>query len=130
MSAPLIAVVGVCASGKSTLVAALRARGFNARQVLQEHSYVPDMWLRITRPDLLIYLDAGLATIRRRRQTADWEGWILEREAARLCHARESCDLYINTDDLTPDEVLERVLTWLGNKETREHGNQETRVGW
>ncbi|OIO92548.1 MAG: hypothetical protein AUK03_09705 [Anaerolineae bacterium CG2_30_64_16] len=113
MSVPLIAVVGVCASGKSTLVAALRARGFNARQVAQEHSYVPDMWLRITRPDLLIYLDAGLAAIRRRRQQADWEEWLLEQEVERLRHARAYCDLYVNTDDLTPDEVLEQVLAML-----------------
>ena len=49
-SAPLIAIVGVCASGKSTLAKALRERGYNARQVLQEHSYVPYMWQRITRP--------------------------------------------------------------------------------
>jgi len=113
MSVPLIAVVGVCASGKSTLVAALRARGFNARQVAQEHSYVPDMWLRITRPDLLIYLDAGLAAIRRRRQQADWEEWLLEQEVERLRHARAYCDLYINPDDLAPDEVLEQVLAML-----------------
>ena len=59
---PLIAVVGVCAAGKSTLVQALRAEGFNARQVLQEHSYVPNMWQRITNPDLLIYLDCTIET--------------------------------------------------------------------
>jgi len=107
---PLIAVVGVCASGKSTLVQGLQARGFNARQVLQEHSYVPYMWKRITNPDLLIYLDCSIETTRRRRNDRHFETWILEAERHRLRHAREHCDLYLATDDLTPAEVLERAL--------------------
>jgi len=113
MSRPLIAVVGVCASGKTTLAHALCMRGFNARQVSQEHSYVPDMWQRITRPDLLIYLDATLETVRRRRHAPNWPAWILDRELERLQHARAHCDLYIETDDLTPSEVLERALALL-----------------
>jgi len=116
MSGLLIAVVGVCASGKTTLADALRARGYNARQVGQEHSYVPDMWRRITRPDLLIYLDAGLETIRRRRQDPEWPASLLAVQRARLRHARHHCDLYVKTDDLTPEEVLAQSLTWL-----REH---------
>src|SRR5512144_1418394 len=99
---PLIAVVGVCASGKSTLVAGLRAQGYNVRQVLQEHSYVPYMWQRITAPDLLIYLDAQLETIRARRRDPEFPVWLFEQELARLAHAREHCDLYISTDEMTP----------------------------
>lgn len=111
---PLVAVVGVCASGKSTLVAGLRARGFNARQVLQEHSYVPYMWQRITNPDLLIYLDCSIDTTRARRHDRNFEAWILEDERRRLQHAREHCDLYMATDELTPDEILEQALAFLG----------------
>ena len=55
-----VAVVGVCASGKTTLVSALRQFGIDAVDVAQEHSLVPHMWQVITRPDVLIYLDAGL----------------------------------------------------------------------
>jgi thymidylate kinase len=110
MPGPLIAVVGVCASGKTTLAQALRARGWNARQVLQEHSYVPDMWQRITGPDLLIYLDASLETIRFRRHDPEFPDWILEQETHRLRHARRYCDLYLLTDALSPEEVLEAVL--------------------
>jgi deoxyadenosine/deoxycytidine kinase len=110
---PLIAVVGVCASGKSTLVAGLRAHGFNARQVLQEHSYVPYMWQRITDPDLLIYLDCSIDTTRSRRNDRHFEAWILEEERARLQHARAHCDLYIATDDLTPDEILRQAVAFL-----------------
>jgi hypothetical protein len=114
MSEGLIAIVGVCAAGKTMLAGALCARGFNVREVAQEHSYVPYLWQRVVRPDLLIYLDAGLETIRRRCNDPDWPEWLLEQQIARLRHARENCDLYVRTDDLAPDEVLARTLAWLG----------------
>lgn len=110
---PLIAVVGVCAAGKSTLARNLRALGWNARQVAQEHSYAPDMWRRITGPAILIYLDAQLATTRQRRQDPEFPAWLLEAERDRLRHARQHCDIYVPTDDLTPEEVLTQVLSAL-----------------
>jgi deoxyadenosine/deoxycytidine kinase len=116
MSGPLIAVVGVCAAGKSTLVHALRELGFNARQVSQEHSYVQDMWLRFTKPDLLIFLDVQLQTIRRRRQDPEWPDWLLDRERQRLQHARRHCDLYLATDDMTPEEVLQKASDLLARR--------------
>jgi deoxyadenosine/deoxycytidine kinase len=119
MSGLLIAVVGVCASGKSTLVRGLQARGWNARHVVQEHSYVPDMWQRVTRPDLLICLDASLETIRQRRCDPEMPAWLIESERYRLRHALAYCDLYIKTDALTADQVLERALDFLGVMEDR-----------
>jgi hypothetical protein len=110
MDGPLIAVVGVCAAGKSTLVAGLRAHGWNARQVAQEHSYVPDMWQRITGPDILIYLDAELATVQQRRRDPSFDAGLLAEERRRLRHARQHCDIYLATDALTPEEVLATVL--------------------
>ncbi len=110
---PCVAVVGVCAAGKTTLVMGLRARGWNARQVAQEHSYVPHMWQRITRPDVLVYLDAQLETIRRRRHDPDFPAAILEEERHRLRHARQHCDIYLATDDLSPAEVLAHVVARL-----------------
>ena len=53
-----IALVGKSGAGKSTLVAGLCKHGYRARQIAQEHSYVPQMWRLIRRPDTLIYLDA------------------------------------------------------------------------
>jgi len=109
---PLIAVVGPCASGKSTLVQALRGRGYNAREVVQEHSYVLTMWQRITQPDLLVYLDVSWEAARQRRPTdagADW--W--DELTRRLHHARQHADLYIHTDELTPQEVLDRTMAFL-----------------
>lgn len=114
---PLIAVVGVCASGKSTLAAGLRALGWNARQVLQEHSYVPYMWQRITNPDILIYLDCTLDTTRLRRKNPDFPDWMHANERHRLRHARAHCDLYIATDDLTPEEILARALEFVSRSQ-------------
>ena len=113
---PLIAIVGVCAAGKTTLAAALRSQGYNARGILQEHSYVPTMWQRITKPDLLIYLDASLETVRRRRNDPGFPLDLYEAECVRLQHARVHCHLYIHTDELTPAEVLSYAVVGLGNE--------------
>lgn len=72
---------------------------------------MPGMWRRLTNPDFLIYLDAELSTIERRRRI----GWG-ERHLADEClrhHARQHCDLYLPTDDLTEEEVLERAVDFL-----------------
>ena len=109
-------MVGPCASGKSSLVRRLTALGYNARHVAQDHSYVPDMWQRLTDPDLLVYLDAELSTIARRRRIR-WGERRLADERRRLRHARQHCDLYLPTDDLTEEEVLAQVVAFL-----EEHG--------
>ena len=107
-----VAVVGPSAAGKSTLVAALRARGIRTRHVAQEHSYVRDMWQRIADPDVLIYLDVSYEETQRRRGRWGPERLRVERE--RLSHAREHADLVVHTDDLTPEQMLEQVLAFLG----------------
>ena len=65
-ASPKIVVVGVCASGKTTLVEGLRARGYRARSVALEHSNVPRLWTYHD-PDFLVVLDCSLDTIRKRR---------------------------------------------------------------
>jgi deoxyadenosine/deoxycytidine kinase len=106
--------VGPCAAGKSTLVQALRARGYNAREVVQEHSFVPTMWQRITQPDLLIYLDVSAeVALQRRPIDAGPEWW--DEMARRLHHAREHADLAIDTDDLTPLQVLDQALDFVSD---------------
>jgi hypothetical protein len=100
-----IAVVGPCASGKSELVARLRALGYDVRHCAQEHSYVPDMWQRLSRPQVLVYLDASLGAIGRRRKIDYGEAYLAE-QRARLAHARAHCQLYVHTDDLDPEGVL------------------------
>jgi deoxyadenosine/deoxycytidine kinase len=111
-----LAVVGPCAAGKSTLAAKLRQRGYTVREPAQEHSMVPDMWRRLSRPDILIYLDVSLETIHRRGRTGElWEADYLAEEHHRLRHARQHCDFYLCTDQLTPEQVLGRVLGFLNN---------------
>jgi chloramphenicol 3-O-phosphotransferase len=112
--APLrVAVVGACAAGKSTLVSALRQAGYEARHVAQEHSYVPAMWQRISKPDILIYLDTNHEAITVRRPTFGFSPADLAEQNRRLAHAREHCDLYVDTSDLAPAEVKERCLSFL-----------------
>ncbi len=110
---PLIGVVGPCGAGKSTLIAGLEAHGYTCRHIAQEHSYVKDMWRRITNPDLLIFLQASFPVSTARRQL-NW----LERDHAeqqrRLAHAHEQADLIVETDSLTPEQILELVLAFLG----------------
>jgi cytidylate kinase len=107
-----IAITGPCASGKSEVVAALRALGYDARHVAQEHSYVPDMWQRVCKPDALVYLEVSYEVAKRRRPTVG-RPKDLENQRHRLRHARAHCDLCIDTDALTIAEVVSEVLHYL-----------------
>lgn len=117
-----VAVVGPCVSGKSELVRALRAAGYEARHVAQEHSYVPAMWQRISRPDLLIYLDVDYATAKARRPRIDWGAERLAEQAKRLAHARQHCDLYLDTSTLTAAEIQEEAFALLARWEATHDG--------
>ncbi len=111
----LIGVVGPCGSGKSTLIAGLEREGYTCRHIAQEHSYVPYMWKRITNPDVLIFLNASfpVCTLRRR---LNWAPEDYEEQLRRLAHAREHADLIIETDNISPAEVLAGVVHFLGSK--------------
>lgn len=109
-----IKVVGPCASGKSALVTRLRTLGYDARSAAQDHSYVPDMWRRLNPPDLLVYLDVSLAEAGKRGRTGmGWDQQYLDEQHHRLRHARAHCDLYLPTDGLTEEEVLEQTLAFV-----------------
>ena len=105
---PLIGVVGFCAAGKSTLIAGLTRLGYRTRHIAQEHSYVKDMWLRLTNPDMLVFLDVSYATTCQRRKL-DWTKADWDEQQHRLRHAREKADLFLDTDKLSVEQVLERV---------------------
>ena len=111
-----IGIVGVCAAGKSTLAVALQERGFDARQVSQEHSGVHDLWQRYSKVDVLIYLDVSLEVLRQRLQSPEWPGWLRDAQVQRLQHAREHCDLYIDTCEIPAEEVLARTLAFLAER--------------
>jgi len=108
----VIGVVGPCGAGKSTLVAGLTQYGFTCRHIAQEHSYVQAMWQIITKPDFLIYLNASFQTSTTRRKL-NWNEGDFAEQLHRLRHAREHASLLINTDDLTPDQVLRQTLNFL-----------------
>ena len=108
-----IALVGPCTAGKSTLKPALLERGYVVRMPAQEHSYVPSMWQQLSKPDLLIFLDVDeeITAVRRPKNPSSRE--YLAEQHRRLAHAREHCDFYLNTSTLSPEQVREKVLTFL-----------------
>jgi hypothetical protein len=119
----LIGIVGVCASGKSTLIEGLSSRGYKARHIAQEHSYVRDMWKRIANPDLLIFLDVSFeqACIRRKM---DWSLEDYREQQRRLSHAREHADFYLETTTLTAESVLNQVILFIEDRPARRQHTQ------
>ena len=101
----LVGIVGPCSAGKSTLARRLRADGYQVKEIRQEHSAVPDMWKRLTNPTLLIYLDVSMEVAAAREGLARPSSWWVDERVRRLAHAREHCDLYIDSTSLTPDAV-------------------------
>jgi cytidylate kinase len=108
----LIGIVGPCGSGKSTLAAILLGHGFTCRHIAQEHSYVKDMWKRITNPDILIFLQASYDVCTMRRHLNWSEAEYLEQQN-RLSNALQHANLIIMTDNLLPETVAEYVLEYM-----------------
>ena len=107
-----IGLVGVCGAGKTTLTHRLKPYYTNVRQIAQEHSYVQDMWYRLANPDILIYLHASYkTTLRRKRFT--WSEQEYQKQIQRVQHAYQHADLKIDTDNLSPNEILDLVLDFL-----------------
>lgn len=104
----LIGIVGPCGAGKSSLVAGLKYRGYLIRHIAQEHSYVPDMWRRLTNPDILIYLDVSYENSVLRRKL-DWTYDEYAEQLRRLRHARQYADLYIDTNAMLLEDVISTV---------------------
>ena len=108
----LIGVVGPCGAGKSTLIESLENHGYACRHIAQEHSYVQAMWQIITNPDVLVYLGASFPISTARRKL-NWQEKDHTEQLRRLSHAREHANIIIETDDLTPEQVLQKVLDFL-----------------
>lgn len=108
-SGELIGVVGVCASGKSTLIKGLTTHGYRCRHIAQEHSYVQDMWQRLSHPDILIMLHVSFEETKRRKPL-NWTMDEYQTQLTRLQHANEHAHIHIETDNLTPVELLDKAL--------------------
>ena len=105
-------VVGPCGAGKSSLVAGLKPSGFHVRHIAQEHSYVPDMWKRLTNPDVLIYLEVSYENTVLRRQL-DWTRDEYNQQLHRLRHARQHADYILDTNPLTLEGVIKSALAFI-----------------
>ncbi len=112
-----IAIVGPCAAGKSTLRQVLEAAGYEqVSNPAQEHSYVADMWQKVTRPEVLIYLDVDYPAARQRRPQEDRGEQGVAEQKKRLAHARRHADLYIDTNPIDAAETAARVLAFLDKR--------------
>jgi ATP-dependent Clp protease adapter protein ClpS len=64
---------------------------------------------------VLVYLDVSyLATIARRN--LHWTEKEYEEQQHRLRHARQYADLYLFTDPLSPQQVVEHILQFIANR--------------
>ena len=108
----LIGVVGPCGSGKSTLIAGLEKHDYVCRHIAQEHSYVQAMWQIISKPDLLIYLHSSFENSTQRRKLI-WQEKDYQEQLRRLTHAHEHAQLIIDTDEQTPEQILQLALDFL-----------------
>jgi chloramphenicol 3-O-phosphotransferase len=111
-----IVVVGPCAAGKSTLVTALRALGYDAHVSGQEHSEIATLWQH-SQPDVLIALDADISAVRNRRGES-WPEWLHDLQVRRLAAAAQAADLAIDTSTLSTHTVVARVLAYLERLDT------------
>ncbi len=107
-----IAIVGICASGKTTLVRGLREAGYDAYNVAQEHSCIHDFWNKHH------MIDATLAAVHKRR-VVYWGQDRIDMQHERLADARKHADLYIQTDHLDAEAVKNKVINFLKTKEVK-----------
>ena len=106
---PRIAIVGGCASGKSSIVTALRACGVNAYAVAQEHSMIRALW-KHQHPDALVLLNASLETMRQRRDDPNWPAWIYQVQQERLADARAHAHVILTTDDRNVEALAGEIV--------------------
>ncbi|MCK8825219.1 hypothetical protein [Fuchsiella alkaliacetigena] len=103
-----ILVVGICASGKSSVVDRLQELGYQAKSCAQEHSYVKSLWSKLE-PNFMVVLDCDYETIRERRDV-QWGLNRIKMQKERLQHAIENCDLYLQTDELSIEETVQIIV--------------------
>jgi thymidylate kinase len=74
---------------------------------------VPTLWQHFNKPDVLIYLDVDQEVAAQREGLAKPSTWWDEEREVRLAHARQHCDLYIDTSALTPQTVFVEAQQYL-----------------
>ena len=66
----------------------------------------------IAQPDLLVYLDASFQTCCRRKDL-NWRQPDYKEQLLRLAHAKDNCDILVQTDGHSEASVLDEVLSRL-----------------
>ena len=119
-----VIIVGVCASGKSTLAAKLKAAGLRACTVAQEHSCIPDLWSRPGAANT-IYLHASFEAVKRRRHSfMHFQNY--QAQLHRLRTARALASVRVDTSELTPDEVFLLVQAQLRSQDPEREGDEKS----
>lgn len=114
---PLVLIVGVCASGKTTLAGGLQELGYNASSFAQEHSVTPFVWRR-KKPDFLIFLICKYETIKNRKNI-NWGYSEYLRQVDWLNDAYKHAHLVVVTDVFTPEELIRHVDSLLRHRALR-----------
>jgi hypothetical protein len=70
------------------------------------------MWRKVVDPEILIYLDVSYPVSMQRR-ALNLSKAEYQEAVRRLSHARQHCTFYVDTDPLTPAEVLAQVLEYV-----------------
>jgi chloramphenicol 3-O-phosphotransferase len=112
-----IAVVGTCASGKTTIVNALDRLGHDAYVVSQEHSIIADLW-RHSEPEALVMLECDYETVQARRG-GTWPRWLFDLQRERLSSARANADLILDTSKNSVEETLRPIEEFIAAGERR-----------
>lgn len=110
-----ISVVGPCASGKSTIVRALRMHGYDAHVTSQEHSAIPTLWSRQD-PSVLIALQADLESVRLRRRNPRWSRAVWQAQQDRLADAFAHADYVADTSNQNANQVVRDLLDYLESR--------------
>jgi hypothetical protein len=74
------------------------------------------MWQRLTRPDVLVYLEASLDTLQSHRPTSEWTAARLAEARHRLRHAARHADLRLSVDGVSAEETARQVLEYLDRR--------------
>jgi thymidylate kinase len=67
------------------------------------------MWQQITNPDILIYLHVSYPVTLERKHFS-WNEKEYQEQIKRMEHAINHADITVDTDKLSPDEVLQEIL--------------------
>ncbi len=70
---------------------------------------MPDMWKRLTHPDILIYLETSYETTIVRK-SLNWTREEYAEQLYRLRNAIENAQIIINTDELTPQQLVTKAV--------------------